>query len=98
MLIPRTAPHLTLLCALGVVGPAAWAQQPIMRPVRVAEPVSDETLANVRGTGRARAGPSFHGEVAVILWDEPKTPRPGGDKGSVVSVAPTGNHIAFRTP
>lgn len=98
MLIPRTAPHLTLLCALGVVGPAAWAQQPIMRPVRIAEPVSDEALANVRGTGRPPTGPSFHGEVAVILWDEPKTPRPGGDKSSVVSVASTGNQAVFRTP
>ncbi len=88
MLVPRTATHLATLCAALVpCTPPAWAQDLPIPHFQVMELVSDAALASIRARGHQCSGPPAHGDVAVILWDEPKTPRPSGNKNSVASVA-----------
>jgi len=65
-------------------------------------PVSKAALERLRASGRLSdiRHPQF--DTAVILWDEPKTPRPGGNKlgsaGAVVAPVILNLHIIGTAP
>ncbi|MCW5605037.1 MAG: hypothetical protein KIT18_10885 [Burkholderiales bacterium] len=46
-----------------------------------ARPVARGVLEHLRASGLPQHIRAPRSDIAVILWDEPKTPRPGGSKG-----------------
>lgn len=67
-----------------LVSAPAWADDPsIPHDFRHdTHPVAREVLEHLRAGGLPQEVHAPRGEIAVILWDEPKTPRPGGSKGT----------------
>lgn len=87
MLVPNTAPYLTALCVALAVGTASAQAQD--RPTRIWQeltPVSNRVLEQARASGRAVSVDTVRTDIAVILWDEPKTPRPGGGGNGTVTL------------
>jgi len=93
MFVPKSAPYLTTLCVALAVGTApAQAQDNPVRIWRELTPVSSEVLERARATGQPLAVDSVRTDIAVILWDEPKVPRPGGSGNATVTL------VSFHAP
>jgi hypothetical protein len=70
------------LIACSALAQPVFADQPLETPPywQGMQPVGRAVLGQLRASGRpGEVHPPRH-EIAVILWDEPKTPRPGGNK------------------
>jgi len=97
--------RLTLASALALMAVVAWADdtpgvQPSIDSLANGRPLSDERLAELRGTGdhfRLSATDQIGAprQIAVILWDESRTGRPAPRSGHDSASSQT-NVVATR--